>query len=188
MPSQKLLPRHGLGGLVEKKRGGDESPRTAHSQGDPGDRLLLRDREERHVHELAGCPCLHRIESQPPDLPSVSRRTGQVYLVGVELAVRLHREPHLLFRRESWLFRRFPEQFSDLVFGPVSSPNINLRSVLGIPEPLRPLFVGVHPEYQRRQDVEIQTRLVRPEVPVVYGLADLAGCVKWWLPSFGWRR
>lgn len=29
-----------------------------------------------------------------------------------------------------------------------------------------PLFVGVHPDYPRRLDVEIQTRLVRPEVTV----------------------
>ena len=51
----------------------------------------------------------------------------------------------------------------------------------------KPLFIGVHPEYQRRQDVEIQTRLVRPEVQIVYGLPDLAECVKRWLPSFKGR-
>jgi len=36
------------------------------------------------------------------------------------------------------------------------------------------IFVGVHPEYQRRQDVEIQTGLVRPNVGIVYSLAALA--------------
>lgn len=45
----------------------------------------------------------------------------------------------------------------------------------------RSLFVGVHPENQRRHDVEIQTRLVRPEVQIVYGLADLAECIRQWL-------
>lgn len=38
----------------------------------------------------------------------------------------------------------------------------------------KPLFVGVHPEYKRRQDVEIQTGLVRPEVKIVYSLGELA--------------
>lgn len=38
----------------------------------------------------------------------------------------------------------------------------------------KPIFVGVHPEYSRKQDVEIQTRLARPEVPVTYSLDDLA--------------
>ena len=38
----------------------------------------------------------------------------------------------------------------------------------------KPIFVGVHPDYQRRQDVEIQTRLARPEVEVCYSLEDLA--------------
>ena len=36
------------------------------------------------------------------------------------------------------------------------------------------IFVGVHPEYARRKDVEIQTRLARPEIEVVYSLEDLA--------------
>mgnify|MGYP001579136301 CR=1 FL=1 len=35
------------------------------------------------------------------------------------------------------------------------------------------LFVGVHPEYARRQDVEIQTRLLRPHVRVVHDLDEL---------------
>lgn len=41
----------------------------------------------------------------------------------------------------------------------------------------KPIFVGVHPKYKRRQDVEIQTRLVRPDVEVVYNLEDLANLV-----------
>ena len=42
----------------------------------------------------------------------------------------------------------------------------------------KPIFVGVHPDYARRKDVEIQTQLVRPEVEVVYSLVDLAEQVK----------
>lgn len=36
------------------------------------------------------------------------------------------------------------------------------------------LFVGVHPDYSRRRDVEIQTGLVRPDVVIVYSLNALA--------------
>lgn len=48
----------------------------------------------------------------------------------------------------------------------------------------RPLFVGVHPEYKQRIDIEIQTSLVRPEVPVVHELPALAQRVRQWLPTF----
>ncbi len=41
----------------------------------------------------------------------------------------------------------------------------------------KPLFIGVHPDYARRLDVEIQTRLVRPEVRIVYSLSALAAMV-----------
>jgi len=35
------------------------------------------------------------------------------------------------------------------------------------------IYVGVHPEYERKQDVEIQTMLARPEVEIVYSLGEL---------------
>ncbi|MEB3215903.1 MAG: hypothetical protein VKN72_06555 [Nostocales cyanobacterium 94392] len=38
----------------------------------------------------------------------------------------------------------------------------------------KPLFIGVHPNYPRRQDVEIQTNLVRPDINIVYSLEALA--------------
>lgn len=41
----------------------------------------------------------------------------------------------------------------------------------------KPIFVGVHPDYQRRPDVEIQTKLARPDVEIVYALPDLASQV-----------
>lgn len=40
--------------------------------------------------------------------------------------------------------------------------------------PYKEIFVGVHPQYKRRQDVEIQTRLARPDVVAVYSLQGLA--------------
>jgi len=38
----------------------------------------------------------------------------------------------------------------------------------------KPIYVGTHPEYQRRQDVEIQTKLVRPGVKIARSLEGLA--------------
>ncbi|MBI4147215.1 nucleoside 2-deoxyribosyltransferase domain-containing protein [Candidatus Woesearchaeota archaeon] len=45
----------------------------------------------------------------------------------------------------------------------------------------KPLFVGVHPEYARREDVEIQTRLERPEIEIVYNLNNLSKKIKGWV-------
>lgn len=38
----------------------------------------------------------------------------------------------------------------------------------------KPIFVGVHLDYSRRSDIEIQTRLTRPEIEIVYSLDALA--------------
>lgn len=43
------------------------------------------------------------------------------------------------------------------------------------------LFVGCHPDYQRKRDVEIQTELERPKQIVVYSLNDLISQVETWL-------
>ena len=45
----------------------------------------------------------------------------------------------------------------------------------------KPIFVGVHPDYQRKLDVEIQTSLIRPEVEIVYSLQDLVEQIINWL-------
>jgi len=45
---------------------------------------------------------------------------------------------------------------------------------------IKPIFVGVHPDYKRKPDVEIQTRLVRPYIKIVYSLADLVHQVMVW--------
>jgi len=39
------------------------------------------------------------------------------------------------------------------------------------------IFVGVHPKYARRRDVELQTKLARPAVRIVYSIEDLAAQV-----------
>jgi Nucleoside 2-deoxyribosyltransferase like len=45
------------------------------------------------------------------------------------------------------------------------------------------LFVGTHPGYPRRMDVEVQTRLARPDVRVADSLTDLAEQVRFWVPT-----
>lgn len=40
------------------------------------------------------------------------------------------------------------------------------------------IFVGVHPEYSRRKDVEIQMSLARPRIQIVYSIEDLANQIK----------
>lgn len=42
----------------------------------------------------------------------------------------------------------------------------------------KPIFVGCHPRYPRRQDVEIQTGLARPDVTIVYSLDALCQSVR----------
>ena len=42
----------------------------------------------------------------------------------------------------------------------------------------KPIFVGVEPGYKRQQDVEIQTRLARPRVEIVYSLDLLIDSVE----------
>lgn len=44
----------------------------------------------------------------------------------------------------------------------------------------KPLFVGINPNYKRKLDVEIQTKLARPEIEIVYSLNDLAKQIKEW--------
>lgn len=42
------------------------------------------------------------------------------------------------------------------------------------------LFVGCHPDYKRRFDVEVQVSLERPKLKIVYSLDDLANQVIEW--------
>ena len=43
------------------------------------------------------------------------------------------------------------------------------------------ILIGIHPEYPRRQDVEIQTRLVRPDFKFVYSLEEHADQIRDWI-------
>ncbi len=44
----------------------------------------------------------------------------------------------------------------------------------------KPIFVGIHPDYSRRFDVETQLEIRRPDVTVVYSLDDLADRLREW--------
>lgn len=47
---------------------------------------------------------------------------------------------------------------------------------------INPLFVGCHPEYQRKTDLEVQLKLARPwDSTIHYSLEDLANAVKEWV-------
>ena len=47
----------------------------------------------------------------------------------------------------------------------------------------KPIFVGAHPDYQRKQDIEIQMKLQRPEIEVVFTLEALARQIAEWVTS-----
>ena len=49
-----------------------------------------------------------------------------------------------------------------------------------IAESKQALFVGTHPDYKRRLDIEIQLKLARPEIAVVTDIATLAGQIRVW--------
>lgn len=44
----------------------------------------------------------------------------------------------------------------------------------------KPLVVGAHPEYARRQDIEVQMSLVRPGLPISDNLDDVIIGIKYW--------
>ncbi len=52
----------------------------------------------------------------------------------------------------------------------------------------KPLFIGVEPGYKRAQDVEIQTRLVRPGLRISTNLSTLCGQVGAWLVPGSYAR
>jgi hypothetical protein len=50
--------------------------------------------------------------------------------------------------------------------------------------PGKPIFVGMHEEYQRRIDVEVQTSILRPDIEIVYNLNALGGQILAWESRF----
>jgi len=73
-------------------------------------------------------------------------------------------EHHMLREADAILFW-FPEE----TLCPIALYELGAWSMTA-----KPISVGVHPNYQRGQDVKIQTFLSRPDVKVVFSLPDLA--------------
>lgn len=44
----------------------------------------------------------------------------------------------------------------------------------------KPIFIGIHPDYARKNDIEIQTKLLRPDVKIVNSIKDLVKQIKNW--------
>jgi hypothetical protein len=82
-------------------------------------------------------------------------------------------------RKASAILFWFPEE----TLCPISLYELGAWSVYRDERGIRPLFVGVHPGYLRRQDVEIQTRLTRPEIVIHNDLPSLADAVRQWVHS-----
>ena len=45
------------------------------------------------------------------------------------------------------------------------------------------VFIGVHPDFARKIDVEMQTKLANPKIKIVYDIEALAKQIKDWLKS-----
>jgi hypothetical protein len=135
---------------------------------------------------VTGCPDWQReVVGLLRDLPVALLNPRQAsFPIGDPLAAPRQIEwEHRHLRRADAVLFWFPAES----LCPIALYELGAWSVYQDARGLRPLFVGVHPRYPRRQDVEIQTRLARPDVPVVYQLSDLAERVCRWLPSFPGR-
>ena len=95
----------------------------------------------------------------------------------------------MLFELGAWAYW---QRGSDAEFGNVEFHHgfsgkelaANWRQQMGsVGHEKKPLFVGVHPDYARRADVEIQLALQRPDVTVVSSLEELAQQVVQWSES-----
>ena len=59
---------------------------------------------------------------------------------------------------------------------PITLYELGKQSALG-----KKIFVGIDLDYARRNDVEIQIKLARPDVEIVYSLEDLSEQIKSWV-------
>jgi hypothetical protein len=91
-------------------------------------------------------------------------------------------EPSAAAAQIEWEFRHLRRATAVLFwFPPETLCPIALFELGGrIMVPEQPLFVGTHPDYARKLDVEIQLRLARPEVRVVTRVDELARQVGDW--------
>ena len=92
-------------------------------------------------------------------------------------------DPAVAEEQIAWEFRHLRRATAVLFwFPPETLCPIALFELGGrIADPRQPLFVGTHPDYGRRLDVEIQLRLARPEVRVTTQIEELNRQVRDWL-------
>lgn len=62
---------------------------------------------------------------------------------------------------------------------PITLFELGVQSMI----PERNIFVGCHPEYQRKLDVEVQLSLSRPEIIVRDSLSDVIGDITNWIDN-----
>jgi len=56
-----------------------------------------------------------------------------------------------------------------------------LGKQLAITDSYKPVFLGIDPNYGRKIDLEIQVKLIRPEIKIVYDLNSLSNQIKKWI-------
>jgi hypothetical protein len=84
-------------------------------------------------------------------------------------------DPNAAEEQIIWEFRHLQRAWAKAFwFPPPTLCPIALFELGKCSESSSPLFVGVDLQYARKRDVEIQLRLARPDVRVVYTLNDLA--------------
>ena len=90
-------------------------------------------------------------------------------------------EPEAAREQISWEYRHLREAYSILFWFPEETlcPIVLFELGYWLARD-KPLFIGVHPNYARRQDVEIQTDLEWPGGQIAYSLEDLAQQVIDW--------
>jgi hypothetical protein len=87
--------------------------------------------------------------------------------------------PNAAYQQIEWEFRHLRKAKAILFWFPCETLcPITLYELGSWSMTDKPLFVGAHPNYPRRQDVEIQTRLVRPDVRVMDSLEALAAVLR----------
>jgi hypothetical protein len=84
----------------------------------------------------------------------------------------------------AWEFRQLRRATARLFwFPPETNCPLTLYELGGWTRTCEPLFVGMHPEYPRRLDLELQLALARPDVEIVYTLEALSAQVIAWEQS-----
>ena len=93
-------------------------------------------------------------------------------------------DPNAAYEQIKWEFANLINADAILFWFPCETlcPIVLYELGTWTPRRSKPLCIGVHPKYARKQDVEIQTELVLPNQVITYSLEDLAKQVINWRP------